>query len=357
MEFDLSKIQKIYFVGIGGIGISAIARMIILNRKEVWGTDASESPVTEELEKLGAKINIGHRFENITEDIDLVVYSIAVSPNNPELARARELGILIMSYPDILGEITKEYFTVAVSGTHGKTTTTAMIAKILIDAGLDPTVIVGSLLHESKSNFIAGKSKILVLEADEYRRTFLKITPKLVVITNVDVDHLDYYKDIEDIKSAFCSFAEKLGSENYLVCDTVAKNLPDVYTDLDCKILNYREVDKPDLIVPGEHNRDNARAAIAVVLALGVSEELARKSLESFSGIWRRLEKKGVLDSGAIVYDDYAHNPGKVKAAIAGLRELYPDIKMTVVFMPHLFSRTKILLHELAESLSSADKI
>ncbi|MBI5140245.1 MAG: UDP-N-acetylmuramoyl-L-alanine--D-glutamate ligase [Candidatus Vogelbacteria bacterium] len=365
--------RKIYFVGIGGIGISAIARMMLLDGKTVSGTDASESPVTEELAKLGAKINIEHRAGNITEDINLVVYSIAVTPSNPELVRARELGLLVMSYPEILAEVTKNYFTVAVSGTHGKTTTTAMIAKILIDAGLDPTVIVGSLLHERNpsmgstsspqapsgrgTNFIAGKGKILVLEADEYRRTFMKITPRLVVITNIDVDHLDYYKDLDDIKSVFRSFALKLGSEDHLVCDIGQKNLFDVYGGLDCKVLNYGEICRPDLIVPGEHNRDNARAAIATAIALGVSEDNARKSLETFSGTWRRLEKKGSLVSGVIIYDDYAHNPGKIKAAIAGLRELYPDKKITVVFMPHLFSRTKILLHELAESLSGADRV
>ena len=354
---ELSSIKKVHFVGVGGIGISAIARMMLLDGKKVSGSDNSSSPVTEELAKLGADIFIGHSADNISADTELVAYSIAVPASNPELVQARELGIPTMSYPEILNEVSKNYFTIAVSGTHGKTTTTAMLAKILVDAGLDPTVIVGSLLHGSKSNFIAGKSKILVLEADEYRRTFLQITPRMIVITNIDVDHLDYYKDIVDIQSAFRTFAEKLGPEDYLVCDTEGENLAEVYIGLNCKVLNYADIEKPELLVPGEHNRNNARAAIAAGMTLGVEESVARNSLLSFSGTWRRLEKKGSTANGSLVYDDYAHNPGKIRSAIAGLRELYPEKKINVVFMPHLYSRTKMQLKELAESLSSADKV
>ncbi len=354
---DLDNIRKVHFVGIGGIGVSAIARMMLGHGKLVSGSDNSSSPVTEELTKQGAEIFIGQSADNISEDTDLAVYSIAVQPTNPELARARELGIRTMSYPEILGEISKEYFTIAVCGTHGKTTTTAMLAKILVDAGLDPTVIVGSLLHQSRSNFIAGKSKLLVVEADEYRRTFLHITPKVIVISNVDVDHLDYYKDLADIQSAFRAFAEKLGDEDYLICDTEAPSLPPVYVGLPCRVINYKDIERPALAVPGEHNRDNARAAIAAAMALGAEEETARKSLESFTGTWRRLEKKGEMPSGTTVYDDYAHNPGKIRSAIAGLRELYPDKRINVIFMPHLYSRTKLMLKDLAAALSSADKV
>jgi UDP-N-acetylmuramate--alanine ligase len=356
-DVDFSKIRSVYFVGIGGIGISAIARMMLLAGKKVTGSDSGASPVTEELSKMGADIKVGHSADNITSDTDLVAYTIAISPANPELVRAKELGIPTMSYPEILGVVSKEYFTIAVSGTHGKTTTTAMLAKILIDAGLDPSVIVGSLLHQGKTNFIAGKSKILVLEADEYRRTFLQITPRMVIINNIDLDHLDYYKDMADIQSAFRSFAQMLGQEDYLICNTEGENLADVYDGLNCKILNYKDVDTPKIGVPGEHNRDNARAAITGAVALGVDELVARRSLETFNGTWRRLEKKGVTRGGALVYDDYAHNPGKLKGAISALREQYPDKKITVIFMPHLYSRTKMLLKELAGGLSLADKV
>ncbi|MDO8493184.1 MAG: Mur ligase domain-containing protein [bacterium] len=358
---DLSNIKKVHFVGIGGIGISAVARMMLLEGKRVTGSDNSSSPVTEELSKMGAEIFVGHDVDNITSDIDLVAYTIAVADSNPELIRARELGITMMSYPEILNEVSKNYFTIAICGTHGKTTTTAMLAKILMDAGLEPTVIVGSFLHEGKTNFVVGKSKILVLEADEYRRTFLQITPRMIVINNIDLDHLDYYKDMADIQSAFRSFGEKLGEEDYMICNTDGENMPEVYVGLNCKVLNYKGPpaggEAPKLIVPGEHNRDNARAAITAAIALGVEEDVARKSLETFAGTWRRLEKKGSTPSGAVIYDDYAHNPGKIRSAIAGLRELYPEKKINVVFMPHLYSRTKILLKELAESLSSADKV
>src|SRR3990167_10102015 len=204
MNLDLSKIKKVFFIGIGGIGISAIARMMLMEGKQVFGSDISASGITTELENLGANITLGQAVDLIPKGVDLIVYSIAIPKYDPEFfKKLQSLGLKLLNYPEILGIVTADKYAIAVSGTHGKTTTTAMIAKILIDAGRDPSVIVGSLLKDYKSNFVAGKSELFVVEACEYERSFLNIKPKILVITNIEADHLDYYKNIEDIKDAF----------------------------------------------------------------------------------------------------------------------------------------------------------
>ena len=246
------NVKNVHFIGIGGIGISAIARMFLLEgnppsqcfgeTRKISGSDMSDSKIIEELRSAGAKIKIGHSEKNLPKELDLVIYTIAITDENPELKEAKRRGIKCITYPQALNEISKEKYTIAISGTHGKTTTTAMIAKIMIDAGLDPTVIVGSLLQSAdrkipevspqgakrgevspreffQTNFIAGKSKYLVVEACEYRRSFLNIEPDIAVITNIDNDHLDYYKDIKDIQSAFGEFTEKVPEKGYIVCD------------------------------------------------------------------------------------------------------------------------------------------
>ncbi len=345
---DFKKIKRAHFIGIGGIGVSAIARMLLELGAQVTGSDASGSEITEELSSRGATLFSGHREENLMAAgfiPDLVVFTIAIASDNPELALARSLQIPCFSYPEILGELTKNYFTIAVSGTHGKTTTTAMVAKIMIDAGLDPTVIVGSLLLEGfskgsgkASNFIAGKSKYLVLEACEYRRSFLNLHPDIIVITNIDNDHLDYYKDLEEIKEAFGEFEQRLKPSGKVV-----KSL--------------KSLQSLKLRVPGKHNQENASAALAVAEILKIPESTARASLENFSGTWRRFEYKGKTQNGALVYNDYAHHPTEIRATLAGARELYPKNKIIAVFQPHLYSRTKILLQEFAQSFKEAEEV
>ncbi len=224
---DLLKIKKIHFIGIGGIGISAIARMFSLEGKIVSGSDQSVGLVTEELTKLGIEVFIGHCASQIPLDVDLVVYTIAIPVSNPELAKAKELNIPVLSYPEILGLVSKEKFTIAVAGTHGKTTTTAMLAKIFIDAKFDPTVIVGSFLKDSpkspagdrSSNFVAGLSQYLIVEACEYRRSFLNLNPNILVITNLEADHLDYYHDLKDIQLAFTDLVNKVPATGFIICD------------------------------------------------------------------------------------------------------------------------------------------
>lgn len=359
MTIDLEKIKKVHFIGIGGIGISAVARMLALEGKEVSGSDTSFAPVALDLELIGVLVNKSYETSNVNKDTELAVYNLSIEENNPELVEAKRLGIPVFTYPEMLGVVSKDKFTIAVSGTHGKTTTTAMIAKILKDNGLDPTVIVGSMLREEKSNFIAGKGPYLVVEACEYRRSFLNINPRLIVITNIDEDHLDYYKDIDDIQNAFQTFVEKLKSEDSVVADVLAFNVQSVVSDVGAKLVDYscyRDMSF-DIGVPGIHNKSNAAAAIAVAHILGIPPRKAAESLKDFKGTWRRFESKGETKEGVIVYDDYAHHPTEIKATLQAARQLYPAHKIVVAFQPHLFSRTKMHLHEFASAFYQADKV
>lgn len=352
-------VKNVHFIGIGGIGISAVAKMFLLEGKKVSGSDMSDSEIISELSKAGAKVSIGHDAKNLPKETDLVIYTIAITEENPEFIEAKKGGLQMITYPQALHEISKNKYTIAISGTHGKTTTTAMIAKIMIDAGLDPTVIVGSLLKDIKSNFVAGKSKYLVVEACEYRKSFLNIEPTIAVITNIDNDHLDFYKDISDIQNAFGEFASKVPKGGFVVCNPQDKMVKPAIKDLSCKIVDAHEFrnEKLKLKVLGEHNKKNSDMALAVAHLLGISKNKANKSLEDFSGTWRRFEYKGETKSGAIVYDDYGHHPTEIKASLKGAREMFPKQKITVVFQPHLFSRTKLLLNDFSKSFNDVDKV
>jgi UDP-N-acetylmuramate--alanine ligase len=363
-EFDLSKINNVHFIGIGGIGISAVARMMLHDGKVVTGQDMQDGEVVNELRKVGANITIGQSYENIPEDTDLIIYTIAIDNFDPELAKKikERTDIPVRSYPQMLDIISRDKYTIAVSGTHGKTTTTAMIAQILRDLKYDPTVIVGSLLVGEKSNFIAGKSKYFVVEACEYRRSFLNINPKVLVITNIDNDHLDYYKDIEDIKSAFHEMAMKVPGDGFVICNPDDAHVSDVVKGINAKVINWNDYFNKDLIlkIPGVHNKKDAAAAVAATQLLGISKEDSEKCLKEFPGTWKRFEFRGALSQGALLYDDYAHHPTEIKATLEGFRELYKKEdgwKITVVFQPHLFSRTKLLLNDFAKSFTDADQV
>ena len=358
-KIDLEKIKKVHFIGVGGIGVSAVARMLALEGKEVTGSDTSLSPVTEELHNVGIKVFEGQNAKNVEDGTELVVRTIAVTDENPEVVEAKSRAIQVISYPEMLGIVSKDKYTIAISGTHGKTTTTAMVAKILKENGLDPTVIVGSMLKEEKSNFIAGKGPYLVVEACEYRRSFLNINPRIVVITNIDEDHLDYYKDLEDIQSAFEAFAEKLGKEDYVITDVLNFNVRPAVSDVAAKLVDYSCYKDMsfELGVPGAHNRANAAAALAVAHVLGIPPKKAAESLKDFKGTWRRFEHKGETKSGVIVYDDYAHHPTEIKATLAAARQLYPAQTLVVAFQPHLYSRTKDHMSDFASAFSQADKV
>ncbi len=355
----LEKIKKVHFIGVGGIGVSAIARMMMLLGKEISGSDQSNSMVTDELSLAGANIYVGHNASNLPTDAGLVVYSIAVPESNPELSKARELGLSLMSYPELIGEISKQKRTIAVSGTHGKTTTTAMIAEILLGAGLEPTVVVGSILKNHKSNFIAGKGDLFVVEACEYRRSFLNLSPEILVITNIEEDHLDYYQDLKDIQSAFGDLVEKVPENGLIVCNPNDPKVSPVLTKAKAQILDYTtfDLDGVSLKVPGEFNRKNAQAASSAVTELNIDQVLISKALGDFSGTWRRFDYQGKTKNDALVYDDYAHHPTEIRETLKMAKDLAGTHKVIVAFQPHLFSRTKSLLVDLIESLALADQV
>lgn len=340
MNLDLSKIKKVFFIGIGGIGISALAKMALAKGIEVSGVNDEDSPKTlDSLRDAGAGISFLKDFKKLPE-ADLYIYSDAWLYRGPEIIEeAKKTGKPVLNYFGALGEFAKDYKVIAIAGTHGKTTTTAMVADILVEAGLDPMVIVGSFVKKFNSNFRKGNGEYLVVEADEYNRHFLSLRPYLTVVTNIEADHLDYFKDFNDVQRAFDELLAQ------------SKN----------KILDYSKYPGkvPKLLVPGEHNRMDAAAALAVAEFLKIDEPIAQKTLAEFSGTWRRLEKRGEMKSGTIIYDDYAHHPTEIRASLQALREIYPQgqKKITVLFQPHLYSRTKALFNDFAVSFKEADRV
>jgi UDP-N-acetylmuramate--alanine ligase len=360
----LTKAKAVHFIGIGGIGISAIARMMLANKTRVTGSDREASNITKELTKLGAKISYKQCAANLPNKVDLIVYTPAMPVNHPELREARKRGVPVLSYPETLGLLSASKYTIAVAGTHGKTTTTAMIVKIFQEAGLEPTAIVGSLIKADESdslltNFVAGRGKYFIVEACEYRRNFLNINPNVIVITNIDRDHLDYYKGLKDIQKAFAEFVAKLPEDGFLICNASDPRLKPVINKTRAKIINYAEVpNKFKLKVPGEHNISNAKAAWATARALGVELKTVINSLDKFSGTWRRFEFVKQLKSGAKLYNDYGHHPTEIEATLKAARSLVGKKgRLIVVFQPHLFSRTKLLLKDFAKSFDYADQV
>jgi len=349
--------KSYFFIGIGGIGISAIAKMLFKNGKNVSGSDANKSEITDDLKKMGIRITIGHKASNIPKDTEIVIHTIAINSNNPEILEAKKRKLKIITYPEALGELSKEMFTIAVSGTHGKTTTTAMIGYILKKAGLDPTIIVGSKILGENTNFISGKSQYLVVEACEYRRSFLNLRPNILVITNIEADHLDYYKNIKDIQNAFQELINKVPKDGYIITKLKGDNIEKTLKKARAKILDYDLVVMNQKIgISGEHNILNAQAAIKAVEPLGIDKEKAIKYLKDFKGTWRRLEYKGKVGKN-IFYDDYAHHPTEIKASISTLSDKYPNHGIICVFEPHQQSRTRLLLNDFVKALRLADKV
>lgn len=349
----LTDYKNIHCIGIGGIGLSALARYCHANGASVSGSDGATSDILEKLKQEGLDIFIGQDVSNLKDNLDLVIYTIAISEDNTELIEARKRGIKCMTYPESLGLLTKEYTTISVCGTHGKTTTTAMTYYALKACGINPTIIIGSLLSDGGTNFIAGDSKYLVVESCEYRRSFLNLNPRHIIVTNIDADHLDYYKDIEDIHNAFQSFADKLDEEGLLVTHSnVSLNTKAKKIDADC--IDRKSI---ELSVLGDHNQSNAQLVLALLKELGLDEEKIREGLKNFPGTWRRLEYKGKTENGVVVYDDYGHHPNEIKATLEALRSKYPtpDFKLHIFFQPHLHSRTKAFFEEFTDILKTAD--
>jgi UDP-N-acetylmuramate--alanine ligase len=341
--------KNIYFIGIGGIGMSALAQLFLHRGHNVSGSDRSASPVTELLEKKGIQVYIGHDAKHVPEDADLIVYSDAIPTDSPERVRGRELGKKEQSYFQALGEATKEYKNIVVSGTNGKTTTTAMIAKILTDAGVSPTVIVGSLIGEYGSNFKAGESDIAVIEGCEYKRHFLHLNPYIFVITNIELEHTDYFKDEADVVNAFKEMVTKVPKEGSVVAHTSDRLVAQALEGASVPVKEYESMSVPELLVPGEFNIANAQAAKTAAHVLGVAEEQIDASLSQFKGTWRRFEIKGHTKNGALVVDDYAHHPSAIRVTLEAARKKFVDKKIVVVFHPHLYSRTKSFFNEFAQ--------
>jgi len=343
--------MKIHLIGIGGIGVSALAQYYLAKGNEVSGSDLAASEITDFLRQKGAKVFIGNNAENIKRDFDLVVHSPAVKPDNPELLQAKSYKLKATSYPKALGSLTKKYYTIAVSGSHGKSTTTAMIALVLIKAGIDPTVIVGTKLKEfGGSNFREGKSKYLVIEACEYDSSFLEYEPKIIVVTNIDKEHLDYFKTFANVKKAFKDFIKKLPKDGFLVNKYPAKDIKKI---------------KGILKVPGIHNVFNATLALQVARILKIPDKITLKALSEFTGTWRRFEKinpKIEKFKNLKIISDYAHHPNEISATLKAAREKYPaknpstgsGYTIWCVFQPHQHQRTYYLFYDFVKIFREA---
>lgn len=347
--------MKIHCIGIGGIGLSALARYYKSQGHTVSGSDASSSELVANLRKEGIEVYTGHSKEHIKDDVDFVVYTIAIPDSNEELYEAKSRGMITKTYPEALGDITQDKTTITVSGTHGKTTTTAMMYYAMKACGVNPTVIVGSLLSDKGSNFVAGDSEYMIVEACEYKRSFLNLHPTHAVITNIDEDHLDYYKDLADIKSAFQSFADKIPIEGSLTTHRDVR-LMSLARHIDADTYDTKSI---ELSVLGEHNRYNAQLVLALLTSLHFDEANVRAGLKQFMGTWRRMEYKGKTLHGVPVYDDYGHHPKEIAASVEALREKYPhgEYKLVMLFQPHLYSRTKALLPDFVNVLKDVDEV
>jgi len=350
--------KKVHFVGIGGIGMSALAQYLKDHGVIVTGSDREESPVTELLEKMGIDVSIGQNTENVSEDAEVLVYSDAVPEDNPERARAKELGVLQKSYFAMLGDVSKGKRTVAIAGTHGKTTTTGMLAKILLDAEASPTAIIGSIVKDFGSNYVHGNSDLFVVEACEYRDHLLELAPEILVITNLEWDHTDYFPSLEALQETFRKAIERVPADGVIVTDPHNPNIAPLLASAQERIIDYTQETSYDLTLPGEFNQMNARTAAAAARAVlpSISDETIRNALSTFQGTWRRFEYKGKTVRGADVYDDYAHHPTAVKKTLEALRAKTSG-KIIVAFHPHLYSRTRDLLTEFVDAFKDVDQV
>jgi UDP-N-acetylmuramate--alanine ligase len=382
-----AKIQRIHFVGIGGIGMSGIAEVLLTLGYKVSGSDLKSSTVTERLANLGAIIFEGHRAENITS-AEVVVTSSAISRDNPEVTAARAQHVPVIQRAEMLAELMRLKYGIAIAGMHGKTTTTSMVAAVLAAGGLDPTVVVGGRVDAMGSNARLGKSQYLVAEADESDRSFLKLSPILAVVTNIDREHMDCYRDMADVEQAFIDFVDRVPFYGMVVLcnedDRLRNLLPRLArraitygqrSDSDFRILggeiqcgsanrhyshftvHYRGKSLGDfhLQVPGNHNVLNATAAVSVGVGLDVDPDRIREALENFQGVDRRFQLKGRVGNISVV-DDYGHHPTEIRATLAAARQCGPR-RVHVVFQPHRYTRTRDLLEEFGTAFSDADNV
>lgn len=379
----MDKLNHVHFIGIGGVSMSAIAKVLLHNKLKVTGSDFSLAKSTEELISLGADVAIGHSKDNIT-DPDLVVYTAAISDDNPELMAARQKGIPTISRAKMLGMIMKNYKkAISVAGTHGKTTTTSMMSYVLMKANLDPTIMVGGELDILNGNFRMGDSEYFLTESCEYCRSFLEFFPTVGIILNVEEDHLDYYKDIEDIKSAFSDFARLIPPDGILTVCAEDPEAMECALNASCTPITYgfetgdyracnihfddfgypsfdvyksgEKIISLSLNVVGRHNILNATSVLATALAMGIDVDTIKSGLEAFTGTKRRFEKKGYCN-GALIIDDYAHHPTEIAAAFDSVKKIKHNT-VWCIFQPHTYTRTKALFNDFVKVLSRVDRV
>ncbi len=374
------NIKKVHFVGIGGIGMSGIAEILLDQGFEISGSDRALTDITKRLADLGINIYEGHSPENL-KDVDVLVYSSAVSIDNPEVKAAVERKIPIIKRSEMLAECMRMKYGIGIAGTHGKTTTTSMVGLTLTEGGIDPTIIVGGKLSGlGGTNARLGEGEFIVVEADEFDRTFLKLTPTIAAITTLESEHLDTYKDLDDIKSAFIEFANKVPFYGFVVLCLDEPALQDIIPQINKKILTYgltaqadiravdithnnfsstftvkykgEELGKIILKIPGIHNVKNSLVAVCIAKELGIEFNVIKNALESFSGVYRRFEVK--YDKEILVIDDYAHHPTETSATLAGVRSGW-DRRLVAVFQPHLYTRTRDFYQEFGRSFLNTD--
>lgn len=385
-KINFDKPSHVHFIGIGGISMSGLAAILLKEGFVVSGSDSHESELTDRLQAAGARIAYQQAADNITDGIDVVVYTAAIHPSNPEYAAAVAKKIPLLTRAQLLGQMMKNYkIPICVSGTHGKTTTTSMAAHILMAADMDPTISVGGILPLIKGNYRIGSNNTFLMEACEYTNSFLSFFPKISIILDIDADHLDFFKDLDDIRHSFRKFAELLPDDGVLIINADDPACKMITKGLTCKIITYSMSNKgeytADLVtydkrgnasfralykgnpignfslqVPGQHNVSNALAAIALARELGIDAATIENGFESFHGTNRRFEYKGKMKCGATVIDDYAHHPTEIKATLH-TAERVPHETIWCVFQPHTYTRTKALLPQFAEALSIADHV
>lgn len=347
-------------VGIGGIGMSALAQLYLSEGNAVTGSDREKSLTTELLESKGIRVLLTQNAENVPQDAELVVYSDAVWEDNPERRRAKELGLRQVSYFEALGEVSKGRLTIAVTGTHGKTTTTAMLADILKDSGKEPTAIIGSIVREFGSNYLEGKKDLLVVEACEYKDHVLKLSPHILVLTNLEWDHTDWFPSLEVMLEMFAKAVEKVPKDGVIIANLKAPHVSVVLKGTKARLVDYSEETVPKLHLIGEFNRMNARAAKAAARAYApdLADDAMDTSLSTFQGTWRRFEYKGETPEGAFVFDDYAHHPTAIRETLKSAYDIMlSGRKLIVAFHPHLYSRTRDLMDEFAGAFEGADEV
>ena len=385
-QIDFKHPIHVYFIGIGGISMSGLAEILLSEGFQVSGSDREKTHLTDSLSEKGAVIYYGQKQENLDASPDLIVYTSAIRQDNPEFVAGKERNIPFLTRAQLLGQMMKNYeIPIAVSGTHGKTTTTSMLSQILLEADTDPTLSIGGIFQAIGGNIRVGHSKYFLTEACEYTNSFLSFFPKVGIILNIEEDHLDFFKDINDIRNSFHAFAKLLPADGTLIINGDIPHMEEITDTLSCRIITYGSSSSCDLFpanitydeyahpsfdlvgrggtkegsytlrVPGLYNVYNAVAAIAAAKLLGIDDGTIRRSLSDFVGTDRRFEYKGMLN-GFTIIDDYAHHPTEITATLKAAKN-YPHKTTWCVFQPHTYTRTKTFLHEFAKALTFADKV